>query len=59
MYISVTKIVFKLSMIALRMSKIGHKLVKIVSHVSLNVNICHEDCAEIVDDCASITEDWP
>ena len=59
MYISVTKIVFKLSTIALCMSKIGCKLVKIVSHVSLYVNICHEDCAEIVDDCTSITEDWP
>ena len=57
MYISVTKIVFKLSMIALRMSKIGHKSVKIVSHVSLYVNICHEDCGEIVEDCVSIMED--
>ena len=59
MYISVTKIVFKLSTIALRMWKIGWKLIKIVSNVSLYVNICHEDCAEIVADCASITEDWP
>ena len=50
---------FKLSPIVLRMSKIGRKLVKIVSHVSLYVNICQEDCGEIVDDCVSIMEDWP
>ena len=47
MYISVTKIVFKLSTIALRMSKIGRNLVKIVSHASLYVNICHGDCTEL------------
>ena len=56
MLIFVTKIVLKLSTIARRLRKIGHEMAKIVI---LYEHLCHEDWNYIVDDCASITEDWP
>ena len=41
------------------MLKIGQIGQDCISHVVLYVHLSHEDCAHIVNDYASITEDWP